>query len=46
MFDSRQVSAIPAVFTAQYSEILLHFDVYGFIIRCVCKFVDLFEVWG
>ena len=44
MLDSRQTNAIAAVFTAQYSEILLHFVAYGFIIRCVDKFIDLFEV--
>lgn len=40
MFDSRQGIATPAV----YTEILRHFDAYGFIIRCVTEFVDVFAV--
>ena len=44
MLDSRQTNAIAAVFTAQYSEILLYFDAYGFIVRSVAKFTELFEV--
>lgn len=37
MFDSRQAFTTPALFTAQHTEILLHFNAYGLLVKMFCK---------